>query len=122
MKKFTISDIYEETGRNLMGEQIREFKKGFTNEQLEQISDEEIESMSYAISYADFEGTERNWEIKRYLWDRHEKLKEQRKQKRLVSPIPKVECQNCGDMISRGLLMCSSTGSVCPDCYDDCSD
>ncbi len=39
-----------------------------------------------------------------------------------VSPPVRVPCQSCGRPTSRGMLMTSARGSVCPDCYLDRED
>lgn len=38
-------------------------------------------------------------------------------------PAPvRVPCQSCGRLTSRGMLMTSARGSVCPNCYDNASE
>ena len=41
---------------------------------------------------------------------------------RTQPPVESRPCARCRTMTSRELLMTSSRGAVCPDCYDDCSD
>lgn len=46
-------------------------------------------------------------------------LEAQRRQP--TKPTPRFTCSHCGRSFPRVLAMSSSSGTVCPDCYDDAS-
>jgi len=119
-EKLFLNDIFEDCGMNAMLEQIKPFKPGFTDEQLADIPDWKISSLSYGINNFSFSGTERNWEIKNNLLKRLESLE---KKPILQNTKPKelFECTSCGVVTSIIFRMISSSGSVCADCYDECS-
>ena len=37
---------------------------------------------------------------------------------RPVAPVTMATCARCGDEMARSMLLSSSHGAVCPDCYD----
>lgn len=40
---------------------------------------------------------------------------------RTAKPVTRFTCEHCGRSFPRTLAMTSSSGTVCPDCYDEAS-
>ena len=94
----------------------------FSDEQIDNLGDDEILKLSYAIKYFDFYGmtiTERTIQTMDKLRNRLKGLNEPKINK-LYEPLDYVMC-DCGHEVLQSLKMCASLGTSCPDCYDKMS-
>jgi hypothetical protein len=101
------------------------------------LTDEAIKGLAYGLQYADSSilaetsgGAFTCQEAEPILRELRARLASidaarqaaKRAQQQAAAPVEKFTCAHCGGRFPRRLAMSSSTGTVCPDCYDDASD
>lgn len=102
----------------------------YTDEQLEEITAKEIQSMQYAISYYDssvahsgepknVDRAVREWEVQKALKARLKEIEAQAQPKPRSRYVGTAPLCDCGHYAIHP--MTASLGSSCPDCYDKMS-
>lgn len=91
--------------------------------ELSKISDDTIRQMSYGIKYFDFGAagispTQRDWDVIEILRTRLQALETATPAK--ITRTDYIKC-DCGHAVPRDLVMNSSSGTCCPECYDEMS-